>query len=147
MEKQLTPDSTQALYFKMKEAGTFAFRLGIVRGDITVVDYRQPNYRELTAEEAKRFIRESAPLILDVRTKGEYDQGHIEKAMLIPVQNLQSRLEEIARYKNQEVLIYCATGNRSTVASKILIDNGFKHVSNMRFGIMQWIRQKYPVGT
>ena len=64
---------------------------------------------------------------------------------MIPVRNLQTRLRELAPYKNQDILIYCATGNRSTVASKILIDNGFKRIYNMRYGISLWGRENYPV--
>jgi rhodanese-related sulfurtransferase len=43
------------------------------------------------------------------------------------------------------VLIYCATGNRSTVAAKILIDNGFKRIFNLRRGISGWEQEKLPV--
>ena len=69
----------------------------------------------------------------------------LKKSVLIPVQELQSRYKEISDYKNQDILIYCATGNRSTVASKILIDNGFKRIFNMRYGIYEWSQDKYPV--
>jgi rhodanese-related sulfurtransferase len=48
-------------------------------------------------------------------------------------------------YRNQDVLIYCATGNRSTVAAKILIDHGFKRIFNLRQGISGWEREQYPV--
>jgi len=82
---------------------------------------------------------------LDVRTHGEYKAGHIENATLIPVQELQSRIKELAEYKNQDILIYCATGNRSTVASKILIDDGFNRIINMRHGIYGWRMEEYPV--
>lgn len=43
------------------------------------------------------------------------------------------------------ILVYCATGNRSTVAAKILIDNGFKRIFNLRQGISGWERDKHPV--
>jgi rhodanese-related sulfurtransferase len=65
--------------------------------------------------------------------------------MLIPVQELQTRLKELSAYKHTDILIYCATGNRSTVASKILIDHGFKRIINMRYGIAQWRHNKYLI--
>ena len=65
--------------------------------------------------------------------------------MLIPLQELQKRLKEIEAYKEREVLLYCATGNRSTVAAKILIDNGFQHITNMRYGITDWAREKFTI--
>jgi rhodanese-related sulfurtransferase len=145
VKKKLSLGIAKAPYFKMKKAGLFTFSLGDLSGDITVMEYRQPNYREVRAKQAARLIQESKPLILDVRTKMEYAKGHIENSILIPLQALQARIEEISRYKNQEILVYCATGNRSTVASKIMIDSGFRKITNMRYGIADWARSNYPI--
>ena len=145
IERKLPDNLAEAPYFKMKKTGTFSFSLGQVMGDITIIEYRQPNYRVVNAKEAAALIKNIQPLILDVRTSREYKKGHLKKSVLIPVQELQSRYKEISDYKNQDILIYCATGNRSTVASKILIDNGFKRIFNMRYGIYEWRRDKYPV--
>lgn len=145
VESKLTGDLETAPYFKMKTAGTYAFSLATLRGEIVVIEYRQPNYREVSAQEGAQLITEKSPLILDVRTKGEYQRGHIENATIIPVQVLQVSLEKISRYKNQTVFVYCATGNRSTVASKILIDSGFRQIVNLRHGIKDWGRKRYPV--
>jgi rhodanese-related sulfurtransferase len=145
VEQKLSDNLAEAPYFKMKKTGAFPFSLGQMSGDITVIEYRQPNYREVTAKEAAKLIKNIQPLILDVRTSGEYKRGHLKKAVLIPVQELQSRYKEISGYKNQDILIYCATGNRSTVAAKILIDKGFKRIFNMRYGVYEWSRYKFPV--
>ncbi|UCF94743.1 MAG: rhodanese-like domain-containing protein [Desulfobacterales bacterium] len=143
--QRLPDDVNAAPYFKMQTTGTFAFALGEVNGDITVIDYAQPHYREVSSKEAAQIINDRRPLILDVRTPGEYARGHLKDAVLIPVQELQGRLQELSAYKNEDILLYCATGNRSTVASKILIDNGFKRISNLRQGIYDWSRNQYPV--
>jgi rhodanese-related sulfurtransferase len=103
-----------------------------------VIEYRQPNYRELTAPEAAVIIANEDPLVLDVRTRAEYDRGHLADAVLIPIQELDRRIVELRAYKQRDILVYCATGNRSTVASKILIDSGFERVLNMRHGIAEW---------
>ena len=50
-------------------------------------------------------------IILDVRTKEEFDSGHLNSAVLIPVDNLESRFGELA--KNKPVTVYCRTGGRS----------------------------------
>jgi len=71
--------------------------------------------------------------------------GHLENSILIPVQELQSRINELRAYKNNNILIYCATGNRSTVASKILIDSGFMKISNLKNGIAEWAKGQYRV--
>jgi rhodanese-related sulfurtransferase len=88
-----------------------------------VVDFHPDSYREMTAAQAADFIARMDPLILDVRTPGEFKRGHLPQAMLIPVQELQRRIAELSAYRQNDILIYCATGNRSTVASKILIDS------------------------
>ena len=145
IEKPLPANLAEAPYFKMKSTGTYAFSLGRVNGVIEVVEYRQPRYAEVSSEKAAELIKKNDPLILDVRTLAEHRQGHIQNSMLIPVQELQSRLKELTDYKNREILIYCATGNRSTVASKILIDNDFKQIINLRYGIYEWYMKKFPI--
>jgi len=145
IEEKIPIALPDAPYFKMKTSGTFSFSLGQVRGAIKVVDYKQPHYREVTSEDAAQLIKNVKPVILDVRTSGEYKKGHLKDSVHIPVQKLQSRLKELAPYKDERILIYCATGNRSTVASKILIDNGFKRIFNMRRGIVDWSKKKLPL--
>jgi len=65
----------------------------------------------------------SSQLILDVRTKKEYEKGHIPKALLIPLDELRDRLSELPRDK--ELLVYCATGLRSYFACRILTQKGY----------------------
>ncbi|CAB1081500.1 hypothetical protein D1AOALGA4SA_9151 [Olavius algarvensis Delta 1 endosymbiont] len=145
IEKRLPAIQSEAPYFKMKTPGTFAFSLGDVDGNLTVINYRQTSYREVSSREAAELINSEQPIILDVRTAQEYQRGHLANSVLIPVQQLQKRYRELGADHNREVLIYCATGNRSTVASKILIDSGFKHIVNMRGGIYDWAKKDYPV--
>lgn len=144
--KELLPKNLEnAPYFKMKETGTVEFSIGNTGGRISVINYRQEHYRELTTEQAAEFIQASRPLILDVRTPYEFKTGHLKNARLIPVQALKKRLNEISAFRDKEILVYCATGNRSTVASKILNDNGFDRVSNLRYGIYQWGKKSFPI--
>jgi rhodanese-related sulfurtransferase len=145
IQKKISANLAEAPYFKMKTPGTFAFSLADVTGYLTVINYRQTSYREVSSREAAELIQTEQPIILDVRTPGEYKRGHLKNSILIPVQELQNRFKEIGTNKDREILIYCATGNRSTVASKILIDNGFKHIVNMRGGIYDWSKNNYPV--
>ena len=118
------PEDWYFPFFKMKNTGIFGFSIGLINGQLKVIEYDQANYRVITSDEAAGMIASGQPVILDVRTNREYRNGHIKDSILIPVQELQSRLKELSSYKDQDILIYCATGNRSTVASKILIENG-----------------------
>lgn len=84
-------------------------------------------------------------IILDVRTQNEYDNGHLENALLIPLAELKSRLEELSQFKNSEIIVYCHIGGRSSDASKILSSNKFKKVYNIYKGIKAWKSANYPI--
>ena len=98
---------------------------------------------DINVEQAKSLI-ESQPslIILDVRTKGVYDSSHIERAILIPVDELGNRLDELS--KNDEILVYCLTGNRSLSAVNILQADGFSKIFHMKNGITGWTQAGYP---
>lgn len=132
-------------YFKMKTPGSYPLQVGDKVGTIQVIELEESNYREISAEEAWSMTLENPPLLLDVRTANEFNRGHIQGATLLPLQDLQLRAGELEQYKNQPILIYCATGNRSTTASKILLDMGFKDVMNLRMGIMGWASKGYNI--
>ena len=84
-------------------------------------------------------------LILDVRTQSEYDDGHLEGAILIPVTELESRIAELATHRDEEIIVYCRTGARSALASSILDTNNFTKVFNMLGGISAWESASYSV--
>jgi rhodanese-related sulfurtransferase len=132
-------------YIKMKNAGIDSFSAGIVRGTIKVIEYTAASYTELSAEQTFRLLQNTNPLVLDVRTQGEFSRGYLQGANLLPVQVLRENISKLAEYKNQDILIYCATGNRSTVASRLLIESGFKKIYNLRYGISDWERCGYSV--
>ena len=67
-------------------------------------------------------------IILDVRSKGEYQSGHISGSMNIPVDSLASNLNKLK--KDKPIITCCASGMRSASAKNILISNGFSEVHN-----------------
>ncbi|MFQ6604528.1 MAG: rhodanese-like domain-containing protein [Fidelibacterota bacterium] len=145
IEQSFTGDVNIDPYIKLKRAGNYKLRINDHPGRIKVLNYEEGYYTELSAAESWQFIQEKSPFILDVRTPREYASGHLSNANLIPVQFLQERLDEIADNKDQDILVYCRSGNRSTVASKILIDAGFRHVFNLRSGIRGWQNGQFPI--
>lgn len=72
---------------------------------------------------AELSARADAPLILDVRSQAEFDAGHVPGAVLIPHDQLASRLSELDR--NRWVLVYCKSGRRAGLAEAVLVKNGF----------------------
>ena len=100
-------------------------------------------YGDVTVERARELIQEKPSLvILDVRTDGEYRDGHIEGAVNIPVNELEGRLGELE--KEDETLVYCRTGNRSGTAVGILKENGYEKIFHMNKGITAWTAAGYP---
>lgn len=93
-------------------------------------------YKNLSTEEAKKLVDDSEAVVLDVRTPEEFEEGHIPKATLIPLQELESRLGELD--KDETYLVVCRSGNRSAQASELLVQEGFKKVYNMTGGMNTW---------
>ncbi len=145
ISQDLNPRDAVTPYFKMRQTGKFRFSLETMAGFLEVIEYEKPQYVAVTAMEAAALIRDRQPFILDVRREREYRSGHLEGATLVPVQELQKRIREVNQDRSEPVLIYCASGNRSTVASKILIDHGFRNIYNLKYGIKEWKRKSLPV--
>ncbi len=101
------------------------------------VDTNETVYKKISAEEAKSIIDNEDVIIVDVRTKGEYDSGHIENAVLLPVAEIANKAEEVLPDKNAKILVYCRSGNRSATASKDLIKMGYTNVYDFG-GIIDW---------
>lgn len=95
-------------------------------------------FSSITPEEAKkRLENEKGIILLDVRTKEEYDSGHIKDALLIPVDTLEAEAEKLIKDKDAVIFVYCRTGRRSTNAADILVKLGYKNVYNLG-GIVDW---------
>jgi rhodanese-related sulfurtransferase len=87
-------------------------------------------------EVQQRLASDPDVFLLDVRTQGEYDSGHIPGATLIPVQELKFRLAEVP--KNRTVIVYCLSGERSAEAAAMLSGEGYGDVYNMGQGVQAW---------
>ena len=95
-------------------------------------------YRQITMEEAAVMMeQEQNYIILDVRTVEEFDDKHIPDAINIPNETIGS--EEISELpdKNQLILVYCRSGNRSKQASEKLVALGYTNIVEFG-GIIDW---------
>jgi phage shock protein E len=109
--------------------------------------YSQTESHSITPLEASNLLKkDTAIILLDVRTQAEFESetGHLKNAILIPVQELENRIDELKKYQKKEIIVYCRTGHRSTNATSILWEHGYQ-VMNMTGGIMQWNIEKLPV--
>jgi len=104
--------------------------------------------RQLAAQEVQaRLANPSPPLLLDMREPDEYSDelGHIPGSVLIPLKEVPTRAEEVEQHKDTQVIVVCRAGVRSTTAAAILTGLGFRHVSNLKGGMLDWNEQQLPV--
>ena len=100
--------------------------------------YVDGSYDSITAEEAKKMMEEESDcVVLDVRTEDEFREGHIPGAVLIPDYEIETRAEELLTDKEQLILVYCRSGNRSKKASEALVKLGYRNVKEFG-GIIDW---------
>ena len=96
------------------------------------------SYQQVNAETAKELMdTEDDYVILDARTQAEYDEGHIPGAILIPHDTVMTAAEDALPDKDQLILVYCRSGNRSKQASQTLVDLGYTNVIEFG-GINSW---------
>lgn len=79
--------------------------------------------QKVNRTQAKELVQ-SGVLVVDVRTPQEFSEGHLSQAINVPVDQLESRLSELA--ESDEVLVYCRSGGRSGRAARILAESGKK---------------------
>lgn len=98
----------------------------------------------MTVEELRQLMKSDSTLvILDVRTPGELvgSLGKLESVINIPINELQSRVSELAKYKDKEIAVICRSGNRSNTGTRILRENGYQ-AKNVLGGMIEYRRQE-----
>jgi rhodanese-related sulfurtransferase len=105
--------------------------------------FNQPAINQLDPAQVQSMLAQTPkPFLLDVRTPGEYKQGHVGGAELIPLDELPARMARIP--KGREIICICESGSRSSAAARQLSAQGYK-VSNLRGGMGRWLRSGLPV--
>ena len=95
-------------------------------------------YQQITQDEAKKIMDSGDDfIVLDVREQDEFEQGHIEGAMLMPYMEIYEKAEEIIPDKDEQILVYCRSGRRSKIASQSLAELGYTNVKEFG-GIIDW---------
>ena len=90
----------------------------------------------MTTEEALALWQVGEAVIIDVRTPKEYQEGHIPDVPLIPLDQLENRLEEVPQ--ERQVLLICRSGRRSSLGTNFLRSKGFEQVYNIEGGMLAW---------
>lgn len=92
---------------------------------------------EITAEE---LLRASGITLIDIREPDEHAQGAIEGALAIPRGLLEARIENHVANRATPIVVYCASGNRSLLATRSLAELGYEHVRSLAGGFTAWKR-------
>jgi rhodanese-related sulfurtransferase len=95
--------------------------------------------------EATQMINRQDALVLDVREQAEFAQSHILNARGLPLSQIEARFGDIEKFKDKPVIVYCATGNRSSAAAAALRKHGFSNVFNLSGGFGAWQQAGLPV--
>ena len=90
-------------------------------------------------------MNHQSAVVLDVRDSNEFSQGHIPKALNIPLSAFQSRVNELEKFKEQPIVVACKAGQHSSLAGTILRRAGFEKVAKLRGGLMEWRDNNMPL--
>jgi rhodanese-related sulfurtransferase len=100
---------------------------------------------DLTVSEFSSKVTEAGIITLDVRTPGEFNEGHIEGAQLIDFQSGNFESEIATLDKSKTYAVYCRSGSRSGQAVKIMSDAGFTNLYNLDGGVIDWANAGLPL--
>jgi len=89
------------------------------------------------------LAKEKKILILDVRTPEEFRQARLHGALLIPLGELERRVQEVPR--DRPILVYCSVGARSATAAGLLSARGYREVYQMSDGLVGWYNNGFPI--
>src|SRR5438094_10255646 len=100
----------------------------------------QKEMRKVAAKQVSDLLKNNgkSPVILDVREKDEWREGHLDGAVSLPRGFLEIKVENTVPDKNTPIVAYCAGGVRSLLAAKIMREMGYQNVSSMAGGYAAW---------
>ena len=102
-------------------------------------------FENVDAKTFAKLMGQKDVVVLDVRTPGEFMEGHIQGANLVPIQLFKYLYLGGKGIKDKKVLVYCRSGNRSVTASQALEQWGAKKVYNLKNGILEWKAAGLPL--
>ncbi|HEY1268348.1 MAG TPA: molybdopterin-synthase adenylyltransferase MoeB [Candidatus Binatia bacterium] len=103
-----------------------------------LMDEARKDIKEVSVQETKDLLQKNGHVLLDVREKDEYREGHLEGAVSLPRGFLEIKVETTVPEKSTPVIAYCAGGTRSLLAAKALKEMGYQNVVSMAGGYGAW---------
>jgi len=91
------------------------------------------------------MVNREEAVVVDLRDKKEFDQGHLVGSLNVPYSALETRVDELTRYKERPLVLICRMGQHAGTAGTILRKKGFANVSRLTGGFVEWRNQNLPV--
>ncbi len=101
--------------------------------------------RPVSPQQATHLINRESALVVDVRDRKAYNEGHITGALNIPYSQLAGRAGELEAHREQPVILACAMGQHSGAAGKVLRKLGFSQVVRLSGGVNEWRSAGFPL--
>ena len=120
--------------------GTFAALLALF-----ILNETKRGGQSVSAQQLVNLVNKEDALVLDVRDKKEYEAGHIVDALNIPYSSLESRVDELKKFKERPIVVTCRMGQHSGTVGTQLRKQGFARVLWLTGGITEWRNQNLPV--
>lgn len=99
----------------------------------------------ISAQQLVDLVNRENAVVLDLRDRKEFDQGHLVGAINVPYANLETRVAELEKYKEKPVVLVCRMGQHAGSAGNVLRKSGFTNLSRLTGGYMEWRNQNLPV--
>lgn len=118
-----------------------------------VVARAKATIKECTVSEAKKSLTPET-LLIDIREPAEFQRGHLPGAVLSPRGLLEFEIHGLVERtatdpdvapEDRDILLYCGTGGRSTLAAETLTNMGYRNVVSMDGGIVAWVAARLPI--
>lgn len=102
-------------------------------------------WRELGTLEAVLLLNREDPVVLDVSNSTDYAKGHIQGALHMPPSRIESGNQQLLKYRERPVLVYCRNNQVAPQMASRLVKLGFSNVNVLSGGLTQWISDQQPV--
>ncbi len=113
---------------------------------ILSISTKAQTIKKLDPQNFEKQLKESKdPILVDVRTPGEYAQGHLANAVLIDIYSDDFKTRVGKLDKSKPVFVYCKAGSRSGSAVGVFTEMGFKEIYDLSGGITAWQRASKPI--
>ena len=94
--------------------------------------YRSFENKEISYKKMNEIMKNGKTYLIDVRSKQEYNEGHLDGAINIPLFDIERETQNLVKNKSVAIIVYCSSGGRSRQAKEILDRLGYENVYNLK---------------